>query len=102
MVDTPGSGGTLSVEPVASGTAHYQTKVALAELIVSQSLQLNVYLGQPLLVDGAIGRLVIRSTAWSGSPGRASAPPSASGRLVRRSPPPWTCWPPTLAWRSGR
>ena len=33
--------------------------MALAELIVSQSLQLNVYLGQPLLVDGAIGRLVI-------------------------------------------
>jgi hypothetical protein len=59
LVDTPGSGGTLSVEPVVSGTAHYQTKVALAELIVSQSLQLNVYLGQPLLVDGAIGRLVI-------------------------------------------
>jgi hypothetical protein len=59
LVDTPGSGGTASVEPVVSGTAHYQTKVALAELIVSQSLQLNVYLGQPLLVDGAIGRLVI-------------------------------------------
>ena len=35
VLDTPGSGGTLSVEPVASGTAHYQTKVALAELIVS-------------------------------------------------------------------
>ncbi len=59
VVDTPGAGGTATVEPVASGTAHYQTKVALAELIVSQSLQLNVYLGQPLLVDGAIGRLVI-------------------------------------------
>ncbi|MFL5307352.1 MAG: hypothetical protein ACJ8F1_19195 [Polyangia bacterium] len=59
VLDTPGSGGTLSVEPVVSGTAHYQTKVALAELIVSQSVQLNVYLGQPLLVDGAIGRLVI-------------------------------------------
>lgn len=59
VLDTLGDGGGLSVEPVATGIAHYQTKVALAELIVSQSLQLNVYLGQPLLVDGAIGRLVI-------------------------------------------
>lgn len=60
VLDTLGGGsGGLNVEPVATGIAHYQTKVALAELIVSQSLQLNVYLGQPLLVDGAIGRLVI-------------------------------------------
>ncbi|HVY41108.1 MAG TPA: hypothetical protein VHM31_24395, partial [Polyangia bacterium] len=59
VLDTLGGGGGFNVEPVATGIAHYQTKVALAELIVSQSLQLNVYLGQPLLVDGAIGRLVI-------------------------------------------
>ncbi len=59
LLETLGTGGTLSVEPVVSATAHYQTRVALAELIVSQSVQLNVYLGQPLLVDGAMGRLVI-------------------------------------------
>jgi hypothetical protein len=59
LVDMRQPAALLTAEPVAFGTAHYQTETVLAELIVTQSSQLNVYLGQPLLVDGAVGRLVL-------------------------------------------
>lgn len=55
--DTVAGPGVLGVQPVAFATIHYQTPLALAELTVTQSSQLNVYLGQPLLVDGAVGRV---------------------------------------------
>lgn len=48
----------FTVEPVAFATLHYQTPIALAEVVLTQSSQLNVYLGQPLLVDSALARLV--------------------------------------------
>ena len=58
LIETLGAA-HLAVEPVAFATLHYQTPFALAELTVTQSTQLNVYLGQPLLVDGAVARVAL-------------------------------------------
>lgn len=57
LTDTLMGAGLLDTEPVAFVTIHHQTPVALAELTVTQSSELNVYLGQPLLVDGAVARV---------------------------------------------
>jgi YD repeat-containing protein len=46
----------LSVQPVGVVTLHHQTDAALLELVVTQTPQLNVYVGQSLLIDGAFGR----------------------------------------------
>jgi hypothetical protein len=53
------NGSQLSVQPVAQGIIHYQTGTVISELQVSQSSQLNVYLGQLFMVGGASGRLVM-------------------------------------------
>jgi hypothetical protein len=58
LIDAVGAG-HLAVEPVAFATAHYQTPHALAELTLTQSTELNVYLGQPLLIDGAVARVAL-------------------------------------------
>ncbi len=49
----------LQPAPAAIGRLHYETPDALTELVVTQSSQLNAYLGQPLLIDEAAGRAVI-------------------------------------------
>lgn len=59
MVMDTVAGNQLSVLPVAFATLHYQTPSVLAEVTVSQSSQLNVYLGQSLLVDGVVARAVL-------------------------------------------
>lgn len=49
----------LSFEPIAFAGVHHQTPTVLAELTISQAAEFNVYVGQPLLIDGVVGRLVV-------------------------------------------
>ncbi len=53
------SGNQLSVQPVGKGTIHYQSETVLAELTLSQSSLMNVYIGQTLMVAGATARAVV-------------------------------------------
>jgi hypothetical protein len=53
------NGNQLSVLPVGQGTIHYQSETVLAELQVSQSSQMNVYLGQTFVIAGASARTVV-------------------------------------------
>jgi hypothetical protein len=52
-------GSQLSVQPVGKGTIHYQSETVLAELTVSESSLMNVYIGQTLMVAGATARAVV-------------------------------------------
>jgi hypothetical protein len=53
------TGNQVSVQPVGQGTIHYQSETVLAELQVSQSSLMNVYIGQTFIVSGASARAVV-------------------------------------------
>ncbi|HXJ21741.1 MAG TPA: hypothetical protein VMT03_16070 [Polyangia bacterium] len=58
MLDTT-DGSQLTVQPVAQGTIHYQSGTVISELQVSQSSQMNVYLGQTFMAATATARTLV-------------------------------------------
>ena len=52
-------GSQLTVQPVGQGIIHYQTGTVISELQVSESSQMNVYLGQAFVAAAATARTLV-------------------------------------------